>query len=216
MRLLDKGGDGTVELLPGMSERLRRVERWGRIARMQAGLQDASVGLGEEKRDAAAFWGDDVAMPSAEPLDRVFPAQAAEIGRLSGMPRLTARGLLRGEAAVRAADVRRATDIREALRRLATRPQPRSRGTSRRRHKLATTDAAGILARLARDVRLVIRVRRDGTMSLEPEASGVVEALGRLLAAALAAQMDGTWRRVKACRRCNWAFYDHSRNRSGA
>ena len=46
MRLPDKGGDGTVELLPGMAERCRRVERRGRIARMQGGFQDACVGLG--------------------------------------------------------------------------------------------------------------------------------------------------------------------------
>lgn len=119
---------------------------------------------------------------------------------------LTARGLLRGGAAVRAADVRRTVEVREALRRLAL----------AHNHMPATADAAAVLARLAGDARLVIRVRRDGTMRLEPETPGVVGALGRLLAAALAAQMDGTWRRLKACRRCHWAFYDHSRNRSGA
>lgn len=119
---------------------------------------------------------------------------------------LTARGLLRGGAAVRATDVRRAVDVREALRRLAL----------AHNHQPATAEAAAVLARLAREARLVIRVRRDGTMGIEPVAPGVLGALGRLLAAALVAQMDGTWGRLKACRRCHWAFYDYSRNRSGA
>lgn len=119
---------------------------------------------------------------------------------------LTVRGLLRGSAAVRPDDVRRAVEVREALRRLAL----------AHNRMPATAEAAAALARLARDARLVVRVRPEGTMSLDPDAPGVVGALGRLLAAALVAQMDGTWRRLKACRRCHWAFYDQSRNRSGA
>ncbi len=27
--------------------------------------------------------------------------------------------------------------------------------------------------------------------------------------------VDGTWSRLKACRQCEWAFYDWSKNRSG-
>ena len=48
-------------------------------------------------------------------------------------------------------------------------------------------------------------------------ADGVDGALGRLLAIVAAAQADGTWERLKACPwdTCRWAFYDHSRNRSG-
>ena len=133
---------------------------------------------------------------------------------------LTARGLLPGAAAVRASDVRRAVAVREALRRL-TRAHNHAHagpaaGMRGHRRMPATAEAADTLGRLARDARLVIQVRPDGTLGLEPEAPGVVGALGRLLAAALVAQVDGTWRRLKACRRCHWAFYDHSRNRSGA
>ena len=42
-------------------------------------------------------------------------------------------------------------------------------------------------------------------------------ALGRIVAALHAGIADGTWPRLKACERdtCRWAFYDHSRNRSG-
>ena len=133
---------------------------------------------------------------------------------------LTARGLLPGAAAVHASDVGRAVEVREALRRLALAHNHAHEGPAAgmrgHRRMPAAAEAARTLARLARDARLVIGVRSDGTMGLQPEASGIVGALGRLVATALVAQMDGTWRRLKACVRCHWAFYDHSRNRSGA
>lgn len=28
--------------------------------------------------------------------------------------------------------------------------------------------------------------------------------------------LDGTWQRLKACRECSWAFYDHSKNVAGS
>ena len=75
--------------------------------------------------------------------------------------------------------------------------------------------AVGVLNRLARDARMVVRLRQDGQMRLESHAAGLIGALGRLVAAAFTAQIEGTWQRLKACRRCQWAFYDHSKNRSG-
>jgi predicted RNA-binding Zn ribbon-like protein len=52
---------------------------------------------------------------------------------------------------------------------------------------------------------------------LEPTAGGIDGALGRIVAAIHAAIAEGTWERLKACERdiCRWAFYDHSKNRSG-
>jgi predicted RNA-binding Zn ribbon-like protein len=43
------------------------------------------------------------------------------------------------------------------------------------------------------------------------------EALGRLLAIVHRAVVEGTWQRMKVCPAddCRWAFYDHSKNRSG-
>ena len=130
---------------------------------------------------------------------------------------LAAQGLLDRTARVRDADLRRALGVRAALRRvlLAHNRIPASMTCLPAASRPAVGAAAATLSRLARDARLVIRFRRDGTMWLEPETAGVTGALGRLLAAALAAQMDGTWDRLKACRRCHWAFYDHSKNRSG-
>lgn len=42
-------------------------------------------------------------------------------------------------------------------------------------------------------------------------------ALGMILTAVVAAMADGTWPRMKACAAddCRYAFYDHTRNRSG-
>jgi predicted RNA-binding Zn ribbon-like protein len=54
--------------------------------------------------------------------------------------------------------------------------------------------------------------------ALAPRGSGLDGALGQLLAGVFAGMLDGTWPRLKACRRdvCQWAFFDHSKNRSGS
>lgn len=41
--------------------------------------------------------------------------------------------------------------------------------------------------------------------------------IGQILAVVVEAAGDGSWQRLKACRehRCEWAFYDRARNRSG-
>ena len=46
---------------------------------------------------------------------------------------------------------------------------------------------------------------------------GVDAAIARLLAIVHDSMSDRTWQRLKACpaEDCLWAFYDHSRNRSG-
>ena len=118
---------------------------------------------------------------------------------------LVKHSLLPRAARVREFEVRRAQEVREALRRLLL------------AHNGSPMDSAavGVLNRLSQDARLVVRLRRDGQMRIELGAPGLTGALGRLLAAALFAQIEGTWPRLKACRRCHWAFYDHSKNRSG-
>src|SRR5918911_126364 len=56
-----------------------------------------------------------------------------------------------------------------------------------------------------------------GAPTLAPRGSGLDRAVGGLLSVVFGAMVDGTWSRLKACRRdvCRWAFYDHSKNRSG-
>ena len=111
-------------------------------------------------------------------------------------------------AAATAADLRRAVAVREALRDVL----------------LAQHDdgdppqaAVATLEETARRSRVELRFERDGSVGVAPCRAGVDGALGRLLAIIAAAQADGTWSRLKACPwdTCRWAFYDHSRNRSG-
>jgi predicted RNA-binding Zn ribbon-like protein len=48
-------------------------------------------------------------------------------------------------------------------------------------------------------------------------ATGVAGALGRILAVAFLAQLDGSWAHLKQCadETCTSVFYDRSKNRSG-
>ncbi len=74
------------------------------------------------------------------------------------------------------------------------------------------------LTRLAADLPLAVRFEQGGSARLEPRTTGVTAALSRVLAAAATSMVEGTWSRLKLCREhtCRWAFYDRSKNRSGA
>ena len=75
--------------------------------------------------------------------------------------------------------------------------------------------ARTVLERAARRARLEPAFPPDGA-ALVPRAAGVDAAIGRILAAAFAAMLDGSWSRLKACpaELCGWAFYDRSTNAS--
>ena len=121
----------------------------------------------------------------------------------AGLEAWLERHLLPAEA--RAGDLERARRLREALRGLllANNGQP---------HDPA---ARTVLEGAARRARLEATFPPDGA-ALVPRAGGVDGALGRILAAAFEAMLDGTWRRLKACPRevCGWAFFDRSTNAS--
>lgn len=63
---------------------------------------------------------------------------------------------------------------------------------------------------------LRVRFHADGSATTAPGCDGVDAALGEILAAAHRAMGDGSWRRLKLCRRsqCRWAIYDTSKNQS--
>lgn len=63
-----------------------------------------------------------------------------------------------------------------------------------------------------------MRILQDGMPALVPQGSGSVALISEILAIAYDAVRDGTWQRLKACRKhsCRWAFYDRSKNGSGA
>ena len=75
--------------------------------------------------------------------------------------------------------------------------------------------AADVLAGAARRAGLEPTFA-PGDAALVPRAGGVDGGIGRILAVAFAAMLDGGWRRLKACpgHRCGWAFYDRSTNAS--
>ena len=64
---------------------------------------------------------------------------------------------------------------------------------------------------------VAVRIADDGS-HLVPAVEGARGAIAALLGIVHDAKVDGSWVRLKCCRddSCRWAFYDHSRNRSGA
>lgn len=133
--------------------------------------------------------------------------------RIEDPPALAAWLELQGlaEPGVRAtrADVARAAELREALRETLL---AHTAGDEPPAGACRALDAAAARARLR------LRFSERGSAELAPDAGGVDGALGRLLAIVHDSIAQGTWSRLKACREheCEWAFYDHTKNRSGA
>ena len=105
-------------------------------------------------------------------------------------------GLVDGEVRPTRAHLSRALALREALRSLA----------------LANN---GGPAAPALEAQLVVRIDRRAAI-LVPARRDVDGALSELVGIVYTATADGTWPRLKACRRdvCGWLFYDRSRNHS--
>ncbi len=70
----------------------------------------------------------------------------------------------------------------------------------------------------AAGTRYELRITQDGSPVLQAHGDGAQAAVAKLLAIVYDAVAAGTFRRLKACRKhsCRWAFYDHSKNGSGA
>ena len=64
---------------------------------------------------------------------------------------------------------------------------------------------------------LIVCLSPDASANLVLDIEGVDGVIGFLLGIVFTAMADGTWTRLKACRneRCQNAFYDSSKNRSG-
>ena len=105
-----------------------------------------------------------------------------------------------------AGDVERARAVREALRDLLYANNGQGVGGG---------GAAAILTEAADAAVLSVDFSRP---ALAARAPGVDGAVGRVLAAAYLAMLDGSWARLKCCRNhgCRWAFYDYSKNRSAS
>jgi predicted RNA-binding Zn ribbon-like protein len=120
---------------------------------------------------------------------------------------LFARDMADEHSDVSDADLRRALDVREGLRAVLFTHNDGERDA----------DAIARLERAAGCAALRASFPPGGDPSLVPARDGVNGALAHLLAIVAEASADGSWRRLKACAdgSCRWAFYDHSRNRSG-
>ena len=120
---------------------------------------------------------------------------------------LRERELLSGRTRVSAAEHRRALEVREGLRALlyaAAGGEPDPTAVDR-------------LERAAGHAELRPSFQSAAAPELVPACRGVSGALARLLWIVTASAADGTWARLKVCADdgCRWAFYDHSKNRSG-
>ena len=102
------------------------------------------------------------------------------------------------------ADVARFADVREGLRALLL----ENNGEPLDRDAVARMDA------VAESVPLSVTF--GGDCELQPVGQGLDGALGTILAVVYASMRDKSFDRLKACREetCEWAFFDHSRNRS--
>ena len=112
-----------------------------------------------------------------------------------------------GTGAVAEPDRRRLVEVREAIRGLLL---------ANNLAEPAPASALDALNRQSAEAAVTLRFDSDGA-ALVTSCAGVDSAIARLLAVVHGSMNDGTWKRLKACpaEDCHWAFYDHSRNRSG-
>jgi predicted RNA-binding Zn ribbon-like protein len=114
---------------------------------------------------------------------------------------------LGASATVTSGGLRRAVQLREALRALLL-------ANNGGEVSPVAIDAINEAARRA-SVAIVLDV--DGHPVVAACARSTVDvALGRIVASVFEAMLDGSWLRLKACRNCEWAYYDYSRNRAAS
>ncbi len=120
---------------------------------------------------------------------------------------LAERGLRQSDAKLGQRDLRRAIELREALRRLLL----ANNGAPLGPEEIETLNQA------VSDATLSVRFDGEGRPALRVKGSGPGAVLAPLVAVVYQAMVSGTWARLKACPAddCHWAFYDHSKNRSG-
>jgi predicted RNA-binding Zn ribbon-like protein len=119
---------------------------------------------------------------------------------------LREKGLVEPGDRLSDADVARLRELREAIRALAI---ANHGGRS-------AEGATDIIRRVAGGARLSVAIDDTGRTALEPARRGVDGAVAALLGILHEAQLAGDWSRLKACRKCGYAFFDRSKNRSSA
>lgn len=116
--------------------------------------------------------------------------------------------LVDGAVRATAADLAHAAAVREALR--AALAANHDGGP-------VPAGAMAVVNDAAERAGLALSMTPEAGWVARPRASGVDGAIGALLVIVIDAMTDGSWRRLKVCVNdtCQWAFYDHSRARSG-
>jgi len=129
-------------------------------------------------------------------------ASPAELGSW-----LASRGLLRAGSRPGVADLEAAHALRAALRALALANTTGVAPSGAARAEI--DDALGALP-------FEVALDDQGALRARPAGAGAPAALAALVAIVLDAEREGTWPRLKACRKhsCGWLFFDQSRNRS--
>ena len=115
---------------------------------------------------------------------------------------LREKGLVAAADRVSDADAARLRALREAIRALLV------------AHRRA--EAADTIRAVSSGAQLNVVVQPTGQAVLEAAAGGVDGAVATLLGILHEAQLTGDWQRMKACRQCEYAFFDRSKNRSAA
>jgi predicted RNA-binding Zn ribbon-like protein len=117
------------------------------------------------------------------------------------------RDLIPPSVRASAADVRRVAAVRDALRELLL---------ANNEGEPPPATALAELNRQSEEAEVGLRFGEEGS-ALVTRCGGVDAGIAGVLAIVHEAMREGTWARLKVCPAddCRWAFYDHSRNRSG-
>jgi predicted RNA-binding Zn ribbon-like protein len=118
---------------------------------------------------------------------------------------LSERGLSDG-AAVTTADLEEAYRLRDALRLLLK----ANNGSA------VDSAAVAVVNEAARRGGLELALDTQGKAAIGVRGGGADAAFARIVAVAFESMLDGSWSRLKACRQCEWVFWDTSKNRSGS
>jgi predicted RNA-binding Zn ribbon-like protein len=118
---------------------------------------------------------------------------------------LVGRGLLGSEGTVNELDRQLTIQVRNAL---------RSAVSANSRPARDRSDPVG---RSFEVLPLVVRFGETSKPDLVSGEGGVKGALGTILADVVVAASTGSWKRMKICAAedCRWAYYDHSKSRTG-
>ena len=120
---------------------------------------------------------------------------------------LAENGLLGPTGRVTETDRQRSIELRESLRDILM------------FHTVGKVDTGTVkrFDAVVKKIPMRLRVDDTGWVRVAAAGKGFDGALGELLERVYEAMEDGSWQRMKACsdETCRWAFFDHSKNRSG-